>query len=73
MPISTPNRKTELNDAAVYIAGAVNVVIGARMFCGDESEAIREFEFDHGIKFTDGERFQIFQDVQEEWESDYED
>lgn len=50
----------------IDISDAIDTIIQTRDFCGNESEALREWERENGT-LSDDQRLQVWQGVREEW------
>lgn len=52
----------------MHLQDAAQAVLNARDFCGNEAQALRDWESENW-KLTEYEKFKVFQIVQEEWKT----
>ncbi len=51
----------------IDINNAVQTIIQTRDFCGDEREALRDWQSENGIRLTAHQKQQVWEDVEKEW------
>jgi len=65
-PIATFTAETEAQALVSELSDAVDALLATRDFCGDEAEALREWQRENR-KLTEDERFAVRDEIASKW------